>query len=176
MNTPEQVLEAGIRQVEAKLKKARVHPHYSAQILAYIDLLHRHGIIVDGTLLYGSVARGTARFRESDVDLIMVADFPGMETLPYGQEFRRLQRAVARERPDEVMARWMTPRILREHFLGRAGFVLDALYEGSVLLDQSGYIAALKEELDRDLAAGKYRREKGTWIWPLLRVGDVIEM
>jgi uncharacterized protein len=131
-------------------------------------------------VLFGSVARGTAR-ADSDLDVLIVAEgFP-----------RSL-----RERRQPLLAAW--ERVRAERGLGavewnlvtktpyeaqlRTPLYLDITEDGVLLLDRDGFFAAVLDGMRarmRALGSRRVRLADGSWYWDLkpdFKFGEVVEI
>ncbi len=143
--------------------------HYISDLFAYFDKLCDLNISINAVILYGSLVKGTYKTLYSDVDLIVVFD-----ELPSTYHERIVfKRNHLKEIPSGIQATWFTKKEFKENFEGRAGYLLDSLYEGWVLIDKSGIILQHKEELQRMLNDGKIIRENNHWEWPMKKLGII---
>ncbi len=76
--------------------------------------------------------------------------------------------------PGIVEALWVSPQELESMFRGFTGFVLDAIQEGIVLLDNDGFIQQLRRRLTKALMEGRVERHKRFWRIPVKKVGEKI--
>ena len=159
--------EEKLKRVRSILRESGVREVYAKPIVEYLAGLSEF-VEVKGALLYGSVARGKAMYRKSDVDLIVVSD--DFER-PYGEIFS-MRRRFRGGLPGIVEALWVSPRELESMFRGFTGFVLDAVYEGVVLLDDNGFIQQLRRRLVNALMEGRAERHKRFWRIPIREVGE----
>ena len=105
------------------------------------DCKFDNNIDIKSVILFGSVARGQA-MEHSDIDLIVVASgLPELKRRDELPPFRSLAR---------IQDIWMTPEELGDMVIAKTGFVVDALLEGKVLLDD-GTAAAARERLVQSL-------------------------
>jgi len=101
------------------------------------------GLDVRGVLLFGSVARNDAK-EHSDVDMLVVAS--GLPDIKERYDF------ITVKKPSRIEDIWMTPDELIEMVDAKTGFVVDALLEGKILLDDGtveGARARLRDSLNR---------------------------
>ncbi|MEK6776717.1 MAG: nucleotidyltransferase domain-containing protein [bacterium] len=137
-------------------------------------------------VLFGSVARGTAR-KESDIDLcIVVKNLPGS----------RFQRNKALSRPLSTLREMPSYRKLRqlgylpeispllytpEEIEDTKPIFLDMVEDGEILLDDGTFqnkLADLTKKMT-DLHSRKVVCEDGTWYWilkPGMKLGEVITL
>jgi predicted nucleotidyltransferase len=124
-------------------------------------------------MLFGSVARGEARFdsaHQSDLDLIVV-----VKNVP-----KDLFDRVTFQKPIEgsaalgVNAIWHTP----EEFIGlidsKPGYFLDAVVEGKIVYDPSGFARKWRNRLVKDLKRRGVQRTDVGWEWPVKKLGEEI--
>jgi len=156
-----------LKRVRDMLRERGVKEVYAKPVVEYLVGLSDF-VEIKGVLLYGSVARGKAVYRKSDVDLIVVSDDFDK---PYG-EIVSMRRRFRGGLPGIVEALWVSPRELESMFRGFTGFVLDAIHEGIVLLDDGGFIQQLRRRLAKALMEGRVERHKGFWRIPIREVGE----
>jgi len=114
------------------------------------------GLDVRGILLFGSVARNDAK-EQSDVDILMIAS--GLPDIKERYDFIRV------EKPSRIEDIWMTPDELIEMVDAKTGFVVDALLDGRILLDD-GAIKDARSRLVDSLKRLKAKRLKHGWFIP----------
>jgi predicted nucleotidyltransferase len=161
------------------------YPEYKALLELLVERIHQTlGGRVVSVVLYGSVARGTAR-PGSDVDLLLV-----LRDVPAGY-WRRLQPLlpILRSLRDEpcwkmLEGKGLTPFLsllvlsLEEANENRFLY-LDMIEEAIILVDQGGFFSKKLESLRRrlkELGAKKIRRNRD-WYWDLkpdLKLGDSV--
>lgn len=166
-------------------KQTISYSQYRVLLKAFVDLVQQAlGKQVVSVVVYGSVARGTAR-PNSDVDVLLV-----LREAPDGY-WRRLQPLLPilrelRKRPcwKELEERGLTPFVsvlvlsLEEAKENRYLY-LDMIEEAKILVDQGGFFQCKLESLRRrleELGAKKIRRN-GEWYWDLkpdLKLGDEV--
>ncbi len=129
---------------------------YIAQITGKFD--------IKGIILYGSVARGTAK-KTSDIDMIVVAS--GLPELKDRFNF------IGIKKPSRLEAVWMTPEELTGMVDAKTGFVVDALLEGKVLKDD-GTVAAAKKRLEESLEKLHAVKLTHGWFIPRDSLNEVI--
>lgn len=120
----------------------------------YLKRLQGHN--VRSIILFGSVARGEAR-EDSDVDLLVIAS-----GLP---DIKNRYDLLPARKPARIDDIWMTPEELEEMVDAKTGFVMDALMEGEVLLDD-GTVEEAKKRLKASLKRLGARRLKHGWFIP----------
>lgn len=131
-------------------------------------------------VLYGSVARGTAR-PDSDIDVLVVAE--GLEGVPA-------------ERRAPLLAAWQATRIAHdlpavewslvtktpEEARHASPLYLDMVEDGVLLLDRNRFFAEVLERLRgrmKELGSRRVFLEDGSWYWDLkpdFRWGEVITL
>ncbi len=125
-----------------------------------------------GVILFGSVARGQAfPFPKSDVDLVVVCRGLPPDLWERAELVRRIE-----DSPSIFQSVWMTPEESEEQLASKAGYLLDAVIEGVILFDPERYLERKREELKRELERKGVRKVNGAWVWPVKRLGDVIEL
>jgi predicted nucleotidyltransferase len=102
------------------------------------------GLDVRGILLFGSVARNDAK-KQSDVDILVIAS--GLPDIKERYGF------ITVKKPSRIEDIWMTPDELIEMVDAKTGFVVDALLEGKILLDD-GTVDSLKRLKAKKLKHG----------------------
>jgi len=127
---------------------------FEEMIEDYIERLKR--LNVRSIVLFGSVARGDAK-RYSDVDVLVIAS-----GLP---DITERYNVVTVKKPSRIEAIWMTPEELVEMVDAKTGFVVDALLEGKVLLDD-GTIGDAKDRLKESLKRLDAKKLKHGWFIP----------
>ena len=121
----------------------------------YLKRLQGHN--VRSIILFGSVARGEAR-EDSDIDLLVIAS--GLPDIK-----KRYDDLFPARKPARIDDIWMTPEELEEMVDAKTGFVMDALMEGEVLLDD-GTVERARKRLKESLKRLKARRLKHGWFIP----------
>ncbi len=114
------------------------------------------GLDVRGILLFGSVARNDAK-KQSDVDILVIAS--GLPDIKERYDFIRV------EKPSRIEDIWMTPEELVEMVDAKTGFVVDALLEGKILLDD-GTINDARSRLVDSLKRLNAKKLKHGWFIP----------
>lgn len=139
----------------------------------YVNGVYSHlGRDLVGVLVYGSVARGTAKpwkRYESDVDLLVFID-----NLPDWPERGQLKRKVESDVRFGVESVWLTREDLAGYFSAKTGFILDAFADGLIIYDPYGYVTKMKEKLFKELQAKGVRRKSIGWVFPI-KAGQKIE-
>lgn len=153
-------------------KHGGMSSEYSEIMLDYLGQLKNHEINVRGLLLYGSLVKGTSRLWQSDIDVIVLIKGPSFDS------FERivLKRQVTRDAYPGVQAVWFTVEELKSSYQGRAGHIMDALYEGWILFDPDSILGSLREQLHEELRARRFKREKNHWVWSLNYLGEEISL
>ena len=121
----------------------------------YLKRLQGHN--VRSIILFGSVARGEAR-EDSDVDLLVIAS--GLPDIK-----KRYDDLLPARKPARIDDIWMTPEELEEMVDAKTGFLMDALMEGVVLLDD-GTVKEARKRLKESLKRLRARRLKHGWFIP----------
>ncbi len=138
--------------------------------------------------VFGSVARGKAKFPQSDIDVLIVME--GAEKLSFGERFKLLMDAEERFSGTEEFTEFkkkfgnrpniqeiiLAPIELRAH----PPILLDLTTDVIIIYDTG----ILKEELDKlkkrleELGAKRVMRED-SWFWilkPDLKLGEIVEL
>lgn len=167
------------------MNRAVGYSRYEVLLNAFIDLIRQAlGDRMVSVVLYGSVARGTAR-ADSDLDLLLI-----LREAPPGY-WRRLQPLLPilkrlRKEPcwKELENQGLTPFLSllvlsTEEAKENRYLYLDMIEDARILVDQGGFFRGKLESLRRrlqELGAVKVQRN-GDWYWDLkpdLRLGDVV--
>ena len=160
-----------LREIKNNLKEHEIPEFYSKIIYEFVEKLSSF-VRITGVLLYGSVARGSAIYRKSDIDLIIVSpDFPEDYS-----ELIKLRRKIRPMLPGGVDSLWVSEKELEQMFLGLTGFILDALYEGIILYDENGFLSSLRNRLLRCIEKGVLKRYGRMWMLPVKRFGEKVEV
>lgn len=114
------------------------------------------GLNVRGILLFGSVARNDAK-EQSDVDILVVAS--GLPDIKERYGF------ITVKKPYRIEDIWMTPEELIEMVDAKTGFVVDALLEGRILLDD-GTVEDARVRLKDSLKRLNAKKLKHGWFIP----------
>ena len=135
---------------------------FEAMIDDYIERIKR--LNVRSIVLFGSVARNDAK-EQSDVDILVVAS--GLPDIKERYNF------VTVKKPSRIEDIWMTPDELIEMVDAKTGFVVDALLEGRILLDD-GTVKDARSRLVDSLKRLKAKRLKHGWFIPRNDLREVI--
>ena len=122
------------------------------------------GLDVRGILLFGSVARNDAK-EQSDVDILVVAS--GLPDIKERYGF------ITVKKPSRIEDIWMTPDELIEMVDAKTGFVVDALLEGKILLDD-GTVEDARNRLVDSLKRLKAKRLEHGWFIPRSDLREVM--
>ena len=120
----------------------------------YVERIKRFN--VKGIVLFGSVARNDAK-KQSDVDILVVAS--GLPDIKERYGF------VTVKKPSRIEDIWMTPDELIEMVDAKTGFVVDALLEGKILLDD-GTVEDARARLRDSLKRLNAKKLKHGWFIP----------
>ncbi len=160
---------------------------YGALVQEFLELLRRHfEDRLVAALVFGSVARGTAR-RDSDVDLCLV--IRGLPTSRYRRHqvvAPVLEELRASASYVDLVRRGYTPDpavilYTPEEIAETKPIFLDMVDQGEILMDDGSLgskLDSLRKRL-QDLGSRKVTLPDGTYYWllkPGLRFGDVIEL
>ena len=167
------------------MKQAIGYSEYRTLLNTFVDLVQRAlGDQVVSIVLYGSVARGTAR-PDSDVDLLLILrDAPAA----YWKRLRSLLPILRRLREEqcwkelekEGLSPFLSLLVLSlEEARENRYLYLDMIEEARILVDTDGFFQGKLRGLRRrlkELGAKKIRRD-GDWYWDLkpdLKLGDEV--
>jgi predicted nucleotidyltransferase len=169
------------------LKKIR-DPYRRKLAAELLELLRRrYGKNLVSVVIFGSVARGTAK-PSSDLDVLVVC-----ESFPKGmydrmKELTKILLGLERKRIyKEMKAKgintWVQFHPLRpEEARLHRPIYLDMVYDNIILLDRDGFmkqvLSSLKQKL-RELGARRIFLKDGSWYWDLkpdLKHGEVLEI
>ena len=155
----------------------------------YVHILK--GIFGDDLIavaIFGSLARGTAKFPGSDIDLLIVVE--GMKKLSFGERMKLTMKAEDKLSKTEAYTKFkdvfgwtpsiqeviLTPEELKAH----PPILLDLTTDALILYDKG----VLSEELDRlrerlrELGAEKIKH-KDSWFWilkPDVKLGEEVKI
>jgi len=129
-----------------------------AELCGYLEWLNQHhGENVAFVVLYGSRARGDAK-RHSDYDLLI-----GLRSESSTSFLDRLFEFSQFEYP-RVEAKPFTPSEIEDLWMHYARTLLDAMYEGVVLLDSENW-SVLRKRYDDAVQNGILERRGTMWVW-----------
>ena len=166
-----------------------MHDVALALVHQYVALLKEHfGDQLVGVALFGSVARGEAKFPGSDIDLLLILQ--GVEGLSFGKRINLLMAEEKKlEGTSEYRAflhefRW--PPSIQEHVLTPAELarhppLLLDLTTDAIILHDTGIVSRELGRLQKRLEelGAKKIRTGSTWFWilkPDLKLGEVVEL
>jgi predicted nucleotidyltransferase len=166
-----------------------MHDVVGGVIHRYVAIMKEHfGDKLLGVALFGSVARGEAKFPGSDIDLLIILH--GVEGLSFGKRINLLmaeEDKLAGTREYRAFLKAFTwPPSFQEHVLTpdelarHPPLLLDLTTDAIILYDTgvvSSELERLKQRLE-ELGAKKIRTGT-TWFWilkPDLKLGEVIEL
>lgn len=161
----------------------------SALLRSYVTHLRAHfQDDLVSVAVFGSVARGAAKFPESDIDIMAVVK--GLEGRSLGERMRLVSRIEAdlSKGPEHrefvsihgkptFQAHVLTPSEVRKH----PPILLDMVTDGIILYDDD-FLAQELQRLEarlKELGAEKRRLADGSWYWRLKRNvewGEVMEI
>jgi len=159
-----------LKEIVKKLSETKLPKKYVKYVIDYLVGLSKH-VDVQGVLLYGSFVWGRPRL-DSDIDLIIVSkDFAVNR-----DELLLLKRRIRGSLPAIIDSLWVSENELEEMFRGFTGFVLDAIYKGKVLYDETGIFEKLRNRLLEALKKKKIQRHRGMWRIPISYPGEIVEI
>lgn len=143
---------------------------YRAILKNYLAKILNEKIL--GIILFGSLAKNRELpYPNSDIDLIIIA-----RDLPKDRfERAKLILELEKNTGGPIESIWMTPQEFKAHLDAKAGYVLDAIHDGKVLLDKKGFVKAQIERIKKELKRKGVKRVDGHWVWPIKRAGEIIE-
>lgn len=161
--------------------------YYKPLLDVFVERLRQGlGARLVSLVLYGSVARGTAR-PDSDVDLLVV-----IEQNPQEQDGQAVVREIERElekTPVYQMARerglgcFVSSLVLTRAEADQNRYLyLDLTREALLLFDRDGFFRTRLAQMQarmRELGSVRIELPDGTWYWdvkPDLRIGEVFEL
>ena len=169
------------------MKQKIGYREYKARLETFINLVQQAlGDQVISVVLYGSVARGTAR-PDSDVDLLLILRETPAEywkrLQPLLPILKQLREGSFWKRPaGQGMNPFLSLLVLSlEEAKENRYLYLDMIDEAQIMLDREGFFRDKLESLRRrlqDLGAQKVQRNGG-WYWDLkpdLKPGEVITL
>ena len=147
------------KRIKQNIDNANIREYFKEQLRRLVDLIFDY-VDVEGILLYGSVARGDGIPLKSDIDIIVISS----SLPPDGIERTIMRRKFARVKPKDIEIIWATPKEFEIMYRKKVGLILDALYDGIILFDRTGFLKRFKERFEDELAKGKIQRRKGYWV------------
>lgn len=160
---------------------------YKKLLKAFIKLVqHALGDRVVSIVLYGSVARGTAR-PDSDVDLLLILREASAEYWKRLQPLLTILRELRKEAcwkkmEEQGMSPFLSLLVLSlEEAEENRYLYLDLVDEARILVDQKGFFQSKLESLRQrlqELGAQKVQRN-GNWYWDLkpdLKPGEIVSL
>ncbi len=121
-----------------------------------------------GILLFGSYAEEKNDF-ESDIDIIVAA-----EKMPPIEKRNSQRRKIEGIDGAGIDALWLTTEELELMVKNKETLILAAFGRGRILYDDNNYLAALRENLKRELKEKGVLEIEDGWIWRLKNVGEEI--
>lgn len=150
-----------------------------------VDACHEaYGPRLVSVVVYGSVARGTAR-TDSDIDVLIVLEPATMPPTRLRDAFdpvRDAMKDALRQAEAEGVNTYVSPLIMTREGALRGNLVfLDMTDEARVLFDREGFFASVMDRWRRHIAALGARRVRldDGWYWDLkpdYKPGDVFEL
>lgn len=156
---------------------------------SYVEFLKEFfGDALMAVAVFGSLARGTAKFPGSDIDLLIVID--GIEKLSFGERLKQTIKVEKRLSKTEEYARFkdvfgwspsIQEIILTSEELKRHPPILLDLTTDVVILYDKGILSDELEKLRERLRELKAKRikHKDSWFWvlkPDLKLGEEVEL
>jgi len=171
------------------MKKQRTQDITDPLLNRYVDFLKEvFGDDLISVAVFGSLARGTAKFPGSDIDLLIVVE--GMGNLSFGERMKLTMKAEDKLSKTEAYAKFkdvfecfpciqeviLTPEELKTHPPILLDLTTDALilYDKGVLSEE---LNKIREKL-RELGAKKIR-DNDSWFWilkPDVKLGEEVEL
>jgi len=176
--------------IESTIRMSRLDEDVQLMLQKYIDLLKkRFGSRLVSVALFGSVARGTAHFPESDVDILLVIE--GLEGISLGsrldmlldvhREFRGTAEYTRFKQDKGCSPSFQEHVLTSKELLKHPPILLDLITDSIIFLDRG----VLKKELEairfklKELGAVKVRLQDGSWYWnlkPTLKLGEEVQI
>lgn len=145
-----------------------INREYAALIKEYLGKIKDKAT---GVLLFGSVAQGEELpFPRSDIDMIVVTKELPSDFFERAEVVRKIENS-----PSLLQSIWMTEDEFIGQFKARAGYLLDAIYEGRIIYDR-GFLKNIIPEAKRELKEKGIKRVGSAWVWPVKRAGEVFEL
>ncbi len=150
--------------------------YFSRKLENCFNQLFRINKKIQGIILFGSIARGTAVYshkKVSDIDLIVV--FKDTELPKNHNERTNLQIKLMKLTELGFDSLWITESEFKNLVQIKVDLILDALDGGIILFDPNGLINKQKNKLLKELEEKGVIKRENYWIWPLKNLGDEIE-
>jgi len=158
---------------------------YREYLRRYVEALSQHfGQRLVSVVVFGSVARGTAKINEGDIDVLVVVEDWRAETWERLEELAGVEEEVRKGGLSRLLVRRGIWPVLQNFPLSREEarvfqrIYLDMVFEAIVLYDGEGFFEYLMDRLTRRLAELGSRRVQlpdGSWYWllkPDLKFGE----
>ncbi len=149
---------------------------FSKKLENCFNQLFRINKNIQGIILFGSIARGTAVYsykKVSDIDLIVV--FKDNELPKNHNERTNLQIKLMDLTELGFDSLWITESEFKNLVQIKVDLILDALDGGIILFDPNDLINKQKNKLLKELEEKGVIKREHYWIWPLKNLGDEIE-
>ena len=162
--------KSDIEKIADVLQNRGIPRIFAKVIMEYIEKLSQF-VSITNLLLYGSVARGNAIIKKSDIDLIVLAK----EFTDWDKIFM-LKRKIRGNLPGHVDSFWMSQKEFEGALVGLSGAILDSLYEGIILYDEDGFLEKMRGRLLKAIEGGEIERFKNYWRFPKVKLGERTEI
>ncbi len=148
--------------------------YYKNKLHNYLEHIFNQNLDIIGILLFGSVAKNTARndeFYTSDIDIIIIC-----ENLPSGiWKRKKFILKKTKEVCSGIQDFWWTLKEFWSLLESKFFLLLDAFDEGIILYDPKDILKNLKEKLFKDLKVKGVIKTDLYWQWPIKNFGDKID-
>jgi predicted nucleotidyltransferase len=129
---------------------------------------------LQGILVFGSLARGTAKYNaqhQSDIDLLVIVD--DLPENPFARA--KLEWEILGIVGLGVHCIWETPQELKELVNAHQAFTFEILRDGQAVFDPQQIFVGLKKTVQELILQLGIKETKYGWIWPQKIPGSLIE-